>query len=222
MNDTARFILRPHGGIWFKPHRGALLDSMRDSRHFDSLDEMFDFIAEDYKDWPSSDIAKMGKSCLFLSAETTFDDRIGALLHRVGVLTPRIDPPNCIGHAFSVYDEDVLDKWLDDNREALGRAGTAEPPPPIAYADNRESLLKQVADIVAEHFELVEPPLPEDDFVDKLGCDYFDVAEILMAVEDRFDTMITESEADELTNCEKIVELLMQRGITSPRCGEGA
>lgn len=98
----------------YKPHTGGLVESLKQMQEFDSLDEMFDWIVEDW-----SGLKKLDRSRLFLCAEEQYDARIGAYLHYIGYCdrnengsgcaSVSFGIPQCIGHAFIKYDRKILE-----------------------------------------------------------------------------------------------------------------
>lgn len=93
----------------YKPHTGGLVDSLKQMEEFASLDEMFDWIVEDW-----SGLKKLDRSRLFLCAEEQYDARIGAYLHYIGYSDEKNESgsfgiPQCIGHAFIKYDRKTLE-----------------------------------------------------------------------------------------------------------------
>ena len=56
--------------IIYRPHRGSLIDAMKEAKEFETLDEMKDYIVDDWDGF-------IKKDDIVLSEETHDDNRIG-------------------------------------------------------------------------------------------------------------------------------------------------
>jgi len=69
------------------------------------------------------------------------------------------------------------------------------------------SIEERVKKIVAEQLGVNEDQIkPDDSFVDDLGADSLDTVELVMALEEEFDTEIPDEEAEKITTVQLAVD----------------
>jgi len=77
---------------------------------------------------------------------------------------------------------------------------------------NQQEIFNKFVAIAAEHFDMpIEEVKPESHFVDDLGCDSLDIVEITMEAEKQFQTSFQDSEVEELTTVQSLVELIEKK-----------
>lgn len=85
--------------VRYRPHRGSLLDAMAEAKNFNSIEEMFDYILDDWN--------KSGFGYAFSKSDLSVSENLGAD-HRINwkecryILTKRMgdkvyESPQCIG-----------------------------------------------------------------------------------------------------------------------------
>ena len=79
------------------------------------------------------------------------------------------------------------------------------------------SIEEQVKSIVAEQLGVKGDEVTNDaSFVDDLGADSLDTVELVMALEEEFETEIPDEDAEKLTSVGTVIEYLQSKGF-----GEG-
>ena len=69
------------------------------------------------------------------------------------------------------------------------------------------STLERVTDIVAEQLGVDKDKIsPETSFVNDLGADSLDTVELVMALEDEFETEIPDEEAEKITTVQQAID----------------
>ena len=67
----------------------------------------------------------------------------------------------------------------------------------------------RVKKIVVEQLGVAEDQVtPDASFVDDLGADYLDTVELVMALEEEFDTEIPDDEAEKITTVKQAIEFI--------------
>ncbi|VCU72109.1 Acyl carrier protein [Pigmentiphaga humi] len=70
-----------------------------------------------------------------------------------------------------------------------------------------DSIEQRVKKIVAEQLGVNEAEIKnESSFVDDLGADSLDMVELVMALEDEFETEIPDEEAEKITNVQQAID----------------
>ena len=68
------------------------------------------------------------------------------------------------------------------------------------------SVEERVKKIIAEKLSVdIEEVVPEASFVDDLGADSLDVVELIMAMEEEFDTDISDEDAEQITTVQDAI-----------------
>ena len=76
----------------------------------------------------------------------------------------------------------------------------------------REEILTKVKDIVAERLRVSRENLTEtSSFVDDLGADSLDQAELVMALEDEFNFQIPEDQAQSIRTIKDAVDFIIEK-----------
>lgn len=76
----------------------------------------------------------------------------------------------------------------------------------------REEILNKVKDIVAERLRVPRENLKEESaFVDDLGADSLDQAELVMELEDEFNFQIPEDEAQSIKTIKNAVDYIIEK-----------
>ncbi len=116
--------------IKYRPHRSTLEDAMAEARVFSTVDEMFDYIADQV--W--NDGNPIYEKCdLVIDDKVTFDARNGWYTQKVCakvILNERYDTPQCIGmcdldaygkpeHHYTITYYTREDERLTHNRETI-------------------------------------------------------------------------------------------------------
>jgi acyl carrier protein len=71
------------------------------------------------------------------------------------------------------------------------------------------SLEERVKKIIAEKLSVdMEEVVPEASFVDDLGADSLDLVELIMSMEEEFDTEISDEEAEQLTTVKDAIDYI--------------
>ena len=78
------------------------------------------------------------------------------------------------------------------------------------------SIEEQVKSIVAEQLGVKEDEVTNDaSFVDDLGADSLDTVELVMALEEEFDTEIPDEEAEKITTVQQAIDYIKERSSDS-------
>ena len=78
------------------------------------------------------------------------------------------------------------------------------------------SIEEQVKSIVAEHLGVKEDEVTNDaSFVDDLGADSLDTVELVMALEEEFETEIPDEEAEKITTVQQAIDFVNARASES-------
>ena len=71
------------------------------------------------------------------------------------------------------------------------------------------SVEEQVKKIIAEKLSVdLEEVVPEASFVDDLGADSLDLVELIMSMEEEFDTDISDEDAEQLTTVKDAIDYI--------------
>jgi acyl carrier protein len=71
------------------------------------------------------------------------------------------------------------------------------------------SLEERVKKIIAEKLSVdMEEVVPEASFVDDLGADSLDLVELIMSMEEEFDTEISDEDAEQLTTVKDAIDYI--------------
>ncbi len=71
------------------------------------------------------------------------------------------------------------------------------------------SLEERVKKIIAEKLSVdLEEVVPEASFVDDLGADSLDLVELIMSMEEEFDTEISDEDAEQLTTVKDAIDYI--------------
>ena len=74
------------------------------------------------------------------------------------------------------------------------------------------SIEEQVKNIVAEQLGVKEDEVtPEASFVDDLGADSLDTVELVMALEEEFETEIPDEDAEKITTVQQAIDFIKSR-----------
>jgi acyl carrier protein len=74
------------------------------------------------------------------------------------------------------------------------------------------SVEEQVRGIIAEQLGLKADEIKNDaNFVDDLGADYLDTVELVMALEEEFETEIPDEEAEKITTVQQAIDYILAR-----------
>ena len=78
------------------------------------------------------------------------------------------------------------------------------------------SIEEQVKSIVAEQLGVKEDEVTNDaSFVDDLGADSLDTVELVMALEEEFETEIPDEEAEKITTVQQAIDFVYSRQSSS-------
>lgn len=78
------------------------------------------------------------------------------------------------------------------------------------------SIEEQVKNIVAEQLGVKEDEVTNDaSFVDDLGADSLDTVELVMALEEEFETEIPDEEAEKITTVQQAIDFINARRSSS-------
>ncbi len=78
------------------------------------------------------------------------------------------------------------------------------------------SIEEQVKSIVAEQLGVKEEEVTNDaSFVDDLGADSLDTVELVMALEEEFETEIPDEEAEKITTVQQAIDFVTSRASNS-------
>ncbi|MFY3287508.1 acyl carrier protein [Achromobacter xylosoxidans] len=76
-----------------------------------------------------------------------------------------------------------------------------------------ESIEQRVKKIVAEQLGVNEAEIKnESSFLDDLGADSLDMVELVMALEDKFETEIPDEEAEKITTVQQAIDYINSNG----------
>jgi len=75
-----------------------------------------------------------------------------------------------------------------------------------------ESIEQRVKKIVAEQLGVNEPRSRRILFLDDLGADSLDMVELVMALEDEFETEIPDEEAEKITTVQQAIDYINSNG----------
>lgn len=76
-----------------------------------------------------------------------------------------------------------------------------------------ESIEQRVKKIVAEQLGVNEAEIKnESSFLDDLGADSLDMVELVMALEDEFETEISDEEAEKITTVQQAIDYINSNG----------
>jgi acyl carrier protein len=76
-----------------------------------------------------------------------------------------------------------------------------------------ESIEQRVKKIVAEQLGVNEAEIKnESSFIDDLGSDSLDMVELVMALEDEFETEIPDDEAEKITTVQQAIDYINSHG----------
>ena len=79
------------------------------------------------------------------------------------------------------------------------------------------SIEEQVKSIVAEQLGVKEDEVTNDaSFVDDLGADSLDTVELVMALEEEFETEIPDEEAEKITTVQQAIDFVTSRRTATP------
>ncbi len=71
------------------------------------------------------------------------------------------------------------------------------------------SVLEKIKEIVSEQLDVpAQEVTPEASFVDDLGADSLDLTELIMAMEDEFETEIDDEEAQQLRTVQDVINYI--------------
>ena len=74
------------------------------------------------------------------------------------------------------------------------------------------SVEEQVKKIIAEKLSVdLEEVVPEASFVDDLGADSLDLVELIMSMEEEFDTDISDEDAEQITTVKDAIDYIHSR-----------
>jgi acyl carrier protein len=74
------------------------------------------------------------------------------------------------------------------------------------------SIADKVKKIIAEKLKVdIEDVVPEAKFIDDLGADSLDIAELIMAMEDHFDLDISDDDAETLITVENVLNYIKEK-----------
>ena len=74
------------------------------------------------------------------------------------------------------------------------------------------SVEEQVKKIIAEKLSVdLEEVVPEASFVDDLGADSLDLVELIMSMEEEFDTDISDEDAEQITTVKDAIDYINAR-----------
>ena len=77
------------------------------------------------------------------------------------------------------------------------------------------SIEEQVKSIVAEQLGVKEDEVTNDaSFVDDLGADSLDTVELVMALEEEFETEIPDEEAEKITTVQQAIDFVNSRSVS--------
>ena len=75
--------------------------------------------------------------------------------------------------------------------------------------ENQMSVEERVKKIIAEKLSVdLEEVVPEASFVDDLGADSLDLVELIMSMEEEFDTDISDEDAEQITTVKDAIDYI--------------
>lgn len=78
-------------------------------------------------------------------------------------------------------------------------------------ATDVEKVTKRLKEIIAEQLGISEEEIvPEASFVDDLGADSLDLVELIMALEEEFDTEISDEEAEKIQTVQDAINYIAE------------
>lgn len=76
---------------------------------------------------------------------------------------------------------------------------------------DQDEVFEKVKDVVVEQLGVVESAVtPDAVFIDDLGADSLDIVELIMALEEEFDTEIPDAEAEKIVTVGDVVEYIKE------------
>lgn len=82
----------------------------------------------------------------------------------------------------------------------------------MANAERIKNVEERVRDIVAEQLGIEKEKITnEASFVDDLGADSLDTVELVMALEEEFNTEIPDEEAEKITTIQQAIDYIVER-----------
>ena len=76
---------------------------------------------------------------------------------------------------------------------------------------NSEEIFEKVRDIIVEQLGVEKETVTMDSsFIDDLGADSLDIVELIMALEEEFDTEIPDEDAEKITNVNDVIEYIKE------------
>lgn len=77
---------------------------------------------------------------------------------------------------------------------------------------SKTEIFERVRGIVAEQLEVEQNKVtPESKFAEDLGADSLDVVELVMAIEEAFNTEVPDEKAQEMENIQQVVDYIEQQ-----------
>jgi acyl carrier protein len=85
-----------------------------------------------------------------------------------------------------------------------------------ASADSRSAVETKVREIVCEQLGVSDEEVtPDASFVDDLGADSLDLVELVMALEEEYDTEISDEEAEKIKTVQDVIDYIgRHKGLT--------
>ena len=75
---------------------------------------------------------------------------------------------------------------------------------------SNEEITKKIKEVIAEQLSVSEDEItPESTYVDDLGADSLETDELVMALEEEFETEIADEEAEKLTTVQKTIDFII-------------
>ena len=76
---------------------------------------------------------------------------------------------------------------------------------------NSEEIFERVRDIIVEQLGVdKETVTTESSFIDDLGADSLDIVELIMALEEEFDTEIPDEDAEKISTVNDVIEYIKE------------
>lgn len=76
---------------------------------------------------------------------------------------------------------------------------------------NQEEIFEKVKEIIVERLGVTESSINmEASFIDDLGADSLDIVELIMALEEQFDTEIPDSDAEKIVTVGDVVDYIKE------------
>eukprot|EP01047_Picozoa_sp_COSAG01_P014585 COSAG01_NODE_713_length_14097_cov_15.136448_16_plen_83_part_00 len=77
---------------------------------------------------------------------------------------------------------------------------------------SKDEVFKKVKSVIVEQLGVSEDEVKEDaSFIDDLGADSLDTVELVMALEEEFETEIADEEAEKLTTVQKTIDYILTK-----------